>query len=183
MILGLALALVLGGWLLWPSPWADPRSVRWRSGRDTSTRPAASMATVAVAAQLMVIALRGGQPIGSALARVVSHLPRELARDLLPVTDSYEHGDDSAAAWRSAPPVWGPVAAALTVAERAGIAPAALLLSAAGTVHRHESEARESSIGRVSVRLVLPLGIVLLPAFMCTTVIPLVSVMTAGFLA
>lgn len=179
----LALSLVLGGSLLWPSPWADPRTVRWRSRTDTRRRRAASMATVAVAAHLMAIALRGGLPIGSAMSRVVDHLPRELSRDLLPVVAAYERGEDSAAAWRSTPHVWAPVAAALTVAERAGIAPAALLVSAAGTVLRRESEARESLIGSAGVRLVLPLGLALLPAFMCTTVIPLVMVMTTGFLA
>lgn len=178
-----ALSLVLVGSLLWPSPWADPRGVRWRGSTDIVRLPAASMATVAVAAQLMAIALRGGLPIGSAMSRVVDHLPRELARDLLLVTAAYERGDDSATAWRTAPQVWAPVAAALTVAERAGIAPATLLVSAADTVLRRESEARESLIGSVSVRLVLPLGIALLPAFMCTTVIPLLIVMTAGFLA
>ena len=176
-----ALSLVLTGTLVWPSPFADPRRIRWR-GSASRRRPPASMATVAVTAQLMVIVLRGGLPIDAAMHRVGEHLPRALARDLLPVTAAYERGDDSTEAWRSAPSVWAPVVAALTVAERAGIAPAALLLSAAGTVLRRESEARESVIGRVSVRLVLPLGVALLPAFMCTTVIPLVIVMTSGFL-
>lgn len=183
MTVELALVLVLAGSLLWPSPWADPRSVLWREDRDHLSQPAASTAAVAVSAQLMVIALRAGLPLGLAIAQAVVHLPRELARDLLPVVDAYERGDDSAVAWSSAPPVWGPIAAAMTVAERAGIAPAALLLGAARTILRRESVARESSIGRVSVRLVLPLGVALLPAFMCTTVIPLVIVMTTGFLA
>lgn len=182
MSLALALSLVLAGSVLWPSPWADPRSVVWREGRGRQTHSAASMAAVAVSAQLMVITVRAGLPIGTAISQVALHLPRELARDLAPVTDAYEHGDDSAQAWRSALPVWGPVAAAMTVAERAGVAPAALLLGAATTILRRESVARESSIGRVSVRLVLPLGVALLPAFMCTTVIPLVIAMTAGFL-
>lgn len=60
--------------------------------------------------------------------------------------------------------------------------PGSLLRTASSAVLRRESVLRESAIGRVSVRLVLPLGAVLLPAFMCTTVIPLVVVMTRGFL-
>jgi len=98
------------------------------------------------------------------------------------VVGGYERRDDPDLAWRAAPSVWQPVAAALTVAGRAGVAPGPLLLAAAGAILRRESSAQEAALGRVSVRLVLPLGLALLPAFMCTTVIPLVLVMTRGYL-
>ena len=67
---------------------------------------------------------------------------------------------------------------ALTVAARAGVPPGPLLATAARDLLRREGETQEAAIGRVGVRLVLPLGLVLLPAFMCTTVLPLVLVMT-----
>lgn len=183
MTTALALLAVLTGSVLWPSPWADPRTALWRGSRVRPHPTAASMTAVAVAAQLLVIALRAGLPLGPAVARVAGHVPPELARDLAPVVDAYDRGEDSLAAWSETPRVWAPVASAMTVAERAGIAPAALLLGAAATILRRESAAREASIGRVSVRLVLPLGLALLPAFMCTTVVPLVIVMTSGSLA
>ena len=174
--------------LAWPSPWADPRSPLWvearqnrRSGieRGRAGSPAAEVGT---AAQLMSIALRTGLPMELALEAVARHCSSELARDLWPVIAAYERGADSEHAWRAAPEIWRPVAAALTVSQRAGLAPSTLLLSAATAIIRRESVHRESAIGGVSVRLVLPLGAVLLPAFMATTVIPLVLVMTRGFL-
>ena len=70
------------------------------------------------------------------------------------------------------------VSTALTVAARAGVPPGPLLATAARDLLRREGETQEAAIGRVGVRLVLPLGLVLLPAFMCTTVLPLVLVMT-----
>jgi hypothetical protein len=62
------------------------------------------------------------------------------------------------------------------------VAPGSLLHAAAGAVLRRESVSRESAIAGVSVRLVLPLGLVLLPAFMCTTVLPLLLVLARGYL-
>ncbi|HHU10798.1 MAG TPA: hypothetical protein GXZ60_12420 [Intrasporangiaceae bacterium] len=139
-------------------------------------------AEVAVIAHLIAVALRAGLPIGTALEEVAAQAPSDIARDLGAVVGGYERRDDPDLAWRAAPSVWQPVAAALTVAGRAGVAPGPLLLAAAGAILRRESSAQEAALGRVSVRLVLPLGLALLPAFMCTTVIPLVLVMTRGYL-
>lgn len=177
--------VTLLGILGWPSPWADPRRPFWLE-RVTSRRgegpvPAAAH-EVATGALLLSIALRSGLPVAAALERVADRLPAELRADLLPVLSAYERGCEPAEAWRGVPDPWAPVAAALVVAERAGVAPSSLLLTASDAVRRRESVLRESEIGRVGVRLVLPLGAVLLPAFMCTTVVPLVVVMTEGFL-
>lgn len=196
VMLGAGLGLLLLAVLVWPSRWADPRKVFWRdrpraapgqwgSGarRAGSGRAAGPVAgDVATAAQLLAIALRTGLPLQEALERVVRRCPPALGTDLWPVVAAYERGADSEEAWRPVPEVWRPVAAALTIASQAGLAPGPLLLTAAQSVTRRESVLREGAIGRVSVRLVLPLGAVLLPAFMCTTVIPLVLVMARGFL-
>jgi pilus assembly protein TadC len=49
-----------------------------------------------------------------------------------------------------------------------------LLLRAADDLHLGELERLEVAAAKVAVRLVLPLGLVLLPAFVLTTVVPIV---------
>lgn len=140
-------------------------------------------ADVALSARLLVIALSTGLPVATALERAAAHSGPEIAADLYRVAGGYaRHADDPGRAWAQAPDLWQPIAAALVVAARAGVPPGPLLETAGRAVLRRESEAREVAIGRAGVRLVLPLGLVLLPAFMCTTVMPLLLVMTRGHL-
>lgn len=183
LLLALATVMALVGVALWPPAWADPRNASWWERARAVAGDPVPAAEVAVAAHLIAIALRAGLPVSTALEEVAVQSPGDIARDLSAVIGGYERRDDPALAWRAAPPVWQPVAAALTVAGRAGVAPGPLLLAAAVAILRRESSAQEAALGRVSIRLVLPLGLTLLPAFMCTTVIPLVLVMTRGYLA
>jgi pilus assembly protein TadC len=184
VLFGLGLVLACAGVMVWPSSWADPRSVRWRERARARHRPEegdSPAADVAVAALLLVIALRTGLPIGAALERVAEHCRPDIAGDLLGVVTAYERAEDPPTdAWQRLPAIWQPIAAAMAVASRAGVAPGPLLRTAADVILRRESVTQETAIGRVSVRLVLPLGLVLLPAFMGTTVLPLVLVMTRG---
>lgn len=183
ILLGAGIGLVLAATLIWPSPWADPRRVLWSERPGLADEPSPALAQdVAVAAQLMSLALRTGLPVHAALDRVMAHCSAELVRDLSPVITGYERGLEPAQAWARAPVIWQPVGAAFVAASRAGLPPSPLLLTASRSVLRHESVVRESAIGRVTVRLVLPLGTVLLPAFMFTTVIPLIVFMTRDFL-
>jgi type II secretory pathway component PulF len=182
----LGLLLAAAGVVLWPSPWADPGRALWweaRQSQAAALSPPARASDVAVAARLLVITLRAGLPLTEAVRRAADHCPTELARDLLRVVSAYDRTpDDPVRAWQSAPDIWSPIAAAMAVSQQAGVAPGSLLHAAAGAVLRRESVSRESAIAGVSVRLVLPLGLVLLPAFMCTTVLPLLLVLARGYL-
>jgi hypothetical protein len=178
----LGVLLVSAGLAVWP-----PQRAASLMGRRAGTAARAGTDTpaseVALTAQLLVVALRTGLPVPSALGRVAEHSRPEVAADLYRVLSGYARvADDPAVAWAPVPDIWRPVGAALTVAARAGVPPGPLLATAARSVLRRESEAREVAIGSAGVRLVLPLGLVLLPAFMCTTVLPLVMVMTRGSL-
>lgn len=147
--------------------------------RQRSEQADGAATDVALTVQLLVVALRTGLPIASALERVAEHSRPHVAADLHRVLRGYaRHPDDTVLAWATAPDLWRPVSTALTVAARAGVPPGPLLATAARDLLRREGETQEAAIGRVGVRLVLPLGLVLLPAFMCTTVLPLVLVMT-----
>ena len=182
LVLGLLLVAV--GAALWPGAQRRPGPSRgaWdgsRSQPDGQGHGDGVATDVALAAQILVVALRTGLPVASALERVAEHSGPHVAADLQRVLRGYaRHPDEPALAWASAPDIWRPVCTALTVAARAGVPPGPLLSTAAADLLRREAEAHEAAIGRVGVRLVLPLGLVLLPAFMCTTVLPLVLVMT-----
>lgn len=177
--LAVGLVLVVCGIALWPPAGEHMAVAAAGAGPESREQSDGAATDVALTAQLLVIALRTGLPVTSALERVAEHSGPHVAADLHRVVRAYaRHPDDPVLAWGAAPDIWRPVGAALAVAARAGVAPGELLLTAARGVLRRESEAREVAIGRAGVRLVLPLGLVLLPAFMCTTVLPLLLVMT-----
>ena len=185
-MLAAGLVLVCAGVLLWPSVEADPRTPAWQARVATRPRTAGASPSsdVAVAALLLALALRTGLPIGMALERVAQQCRPDIGDDLLRVATAYERaGDRPLEAWAGVPRIWEPIAAAMAVASGAGVAPGGLLRAAARAILRRENVAAEADIARAAVRLVLPLGLVLLPAFMGTTVLPLVLVMTGDSLA
>jgi pilus assembly protein TadC len=60
------------------------------------------------------------------------------------------------------------------MAATAGVPPADALVSAAEEVRRGERQRLEVATATLGVRIVLPLGLVFLPAFILTTVLPIV---------
>jgi hypothetical protein len=105
------------------------------------------------------------------------------ARDLRQVAAALRWGASDAEAWASVDPVWSGAGRAVAIAHRAGIAPGPLLLAAADDLRRASLEQVELAAARVGVRLVAPLGLVLLPAFCLTTVVPLVVALGSQMLA
>jgi tight adherence protein B len=70
-------------------------------------------------------------------------------------------------------PWLGRLDAALTLARDAGVGPAPLLLAAAEDERRETAAAARAAAARLGVRVVLPAGLCLLPAFILLTVVPL----------
>jgi tight adherence protein B len=66
-----------------------------------------------------------------------------------------------------------PLVEALALADATGLAPAGLVRAAAAEQRRRLSAARSVAAGRLSVLVVLPMGLCLLPAFVLLTVAPL----------
>ena len=60
------------------------------------------------------------------------------------------------------------------MAASAGVPPAEALAGAADEVRRSEQQRLEVATATLGVHLVLPLGLVFLPAFILTTVVPIV---------
>ncbi|MDN5768145.1 MAG: type II secretion system F family protein [Humibacillus sp.] len=152
--------------------------VPWRRRRGSpftvGLRTAPSAEAVASALALLALAFRSGLPTWQVLDAVADQSPEPVSRDLRQVAAALRWGADEHEAWASVDSAWAPAARAVSIAHRAGIAPAALLMKAAEDTRRADLERLELAAAQVGVRLVLPLGLVLLPAFCLTTVVPLV---------
>lgn len=152
------------------------RPWRWRRGSqfEVGQRTAPDAEAVASALALLALAFRSGLPTWQVLDAVAEQSPEHVSRDLRQVAAALRWGADEHEAWASVDPAWAPAARAVSIAHQAGIAPAALLMKAAEDTRRADLERLELAAAQVGVRLVLPLGLVLLPAFCLTTVVPLV---------
>lgn len=86
-------------------------------------------------------------------------------------------------AWDRAPSELAPVHAGLRAAWEEGVAPTGVLRTAAVELRRDEHRAALEAAGRLGVRLVLPLGLCYLPAFVLVGLVPVLVSMTAGLIA
>jgi pilus assembly protein TadC len=133
--------------------------------------PAAEVAGVI---ELLALTLRGGAGLVEAMEAVATRVGGPLGMHLRTVSAAGRWGVDDAAAWASVPSAWQPAARALRMAARAGVPPAHALIGAAEEVRRAEQQRLEVATATLGVRIVLPLGLVFLPAFILTTVVPVV---------
>jgi hypothetical protein len=137
---------------------------------------------VANAIDLLALALRGGAGLLEAVEAVGARLEDPLRSHLLTVAAAQRWGLDSVEAWASVPAAWQPAARALRMAATAGIAPADVLAQASQEIRRAEDQRLEVATARLGVRVVLPLGLLFLPAFVLTTVVPIVMALAAQVL-
>ena len=175
--------------LAWPSSYPVSRL----AGRDSSdvtgggssagsgtrvdadfSRAAVPVAEVAGVIDLLALTLRGGAGLVEAMEAVAARVGGPLGLHLQTVAAAGRWGVDDATAWASVPPAWKPAARALRMAAMAGVPPADLLVRAAEAVRRAEQQRLEVATATLGVRIVLPLGLVFLPAFVLTTVVPIV---------
>lgn len=178
-----AVLLTAAAVLTWPSASSDRRraSDRRASGdrgaaiRDRgSPRRALPVAEVAGVIDLLALTLRGGAGLVEAMEAVAIRVGGPLGLHLQTVAAARRWGVEEATAWGSIPSAWRPAARALRMAATAGVPPADVLARAAVEVRRAEQQRLEVATARLGVRIVLPLGLVFLPAFVLTTVVPIV---------
>lgn len=180
------------GHLRMPSPPADLAAATERTGRVSGPpERAATPTTDDVTSALVLLALgyRSGLPTWEVLGAVAEVLARPegpdgstVARDLRQVAAALRWGATDEEAWASVGAVWSGAGRAVAIAHRAGIPPGPLLLSSADELRKASLERVELAAARVGVQLVAPLGLVLLPAFCLTTVVPLVVALGARLL-
>jgi hypothetical protein len=142
---------------------AEPRVVR-----------PAPVAEVAGVIDLLALTLRSGAGLVEAMEAVSARVGGQLGLHLRTVAAASRWGVEDATAWASVPSAWQPAARALRMAASAGVPPADALAGAADEVRRAERQRLEVATATLGVRIVLPLGLVFLPAFILTTVVPIV---------
>lgn len=144
------------------------------TGDGGSTRKGVPVAEVAGAIDLLALTLRGGAGLVEAMEAVAARVGGPLGLHLQTVAAARRWGVEEATAWASIPSAWRPAARALRMAATAGVPPADVLGRAAEEVRRAEQQRLEVATARLGIRIVLPLGLVFLPAFALTTVVPIV---------
>ena len=138
------------------------------------SRTTVPVAEVAGVIDLLALTLRGGVGLVEAMEAVAARVGGPLGRHLQTVAAAHRWGVEDATAWASVPSAWQPAARALRMAATAGVPPADALVRAAEEVRRGEQQRLELATATLGVRIVLPLGLLFLPAFILTTVVPIV---------
>lgn len=183
--LGLSAALAV---LLWWSPRRRPWTPMTPRGREGEDDPSATTGLagprrddpdlVPEALELLSLALQGGGSLGDAAGGVAAVLPADRAEQLRVLSLALRTGADGSAAWAAAGPDWEAARRSLDLALVAGVAPGPALRAAASDLRRDTVADVEIATARLGVRLVLPLGLTFLPAFVLITVLPLVLALT-----
>jgi len=132
---------------------------------------------------LLAVALRSGCGEVEAVEAVAGVSEGRVEADLWSVAAARRWGVDAEQAWTAADPGWFVVSRLLAVAGRAGMPPSRLLVDGSRDHRAAELAALDTAGARVGVRLVAPLGLAFLPAFVLTTVVPLVLALATQVLA
>ncbi|HLS62206.1 MAG TPA: type II secretion system F family protein [Ruania sp.] len=167
------LVLVLSA--LAPLPWAlGGRPLRAGTGRGEPGRRAGADRWVdpAVLLDITRSAIVAGASVPGALGALAEALPPEQGRPLHRVVTALRLGASWTEAWQGAPAEQRDLRRALGPAWVDGVSPVPLLRQAAESIRaRRTARAREAA-ARLGVRLVLPLGLCLLPAFVLLGLVP-----------
>ncbi len=132
---------------------------------------------------LLSVALQSGCGVVEGMEQAARVALVPCARDLAVVAAALRWGVAEDLAWSAVDPVWSHTSAALRLAVASGVAPSGLLVAAADDLRNTQVATIEVAGARVGVRMVLPLGLTFLPAFVLTTVVPLVLALAGQVLA
>lgn len=151
--------------------------------RQPEIRPAPGRGDVALLADLVAAALAaGGTPVAAldVAGRAVGDREGE---EVVRVAARLRLGSDWAGAWAGTSPALEPLRRCLGLALGAGAPGADLLRSTASELRRRRQRAAQLEANRLGVRLVLPLGLCALPAFLLLGVVPVVMSLAGRVLA
>ncbi|HWS57895.1 MAG TPA: type II secretion system F family protein [Actinotalea sp.] len=134
----------------------------------------AAQVPVAVVLDLLVAACGAGASVPGALSGVGLAIGGHRGDRLREASARLVWGASWPEAWAGAPGELEPVADALRPAWEQGAPPAGGLRAAAEQVRREGQAAALEAAARLGVRLVLPLGLCHLPAFVLVGIVPVV---------
>lgn len=174
-LLGLGLAFAGRRWTAALVHRAEVESARTANAGSESEKPASPAGAVpvdtALVLELLAAQLRAGLAPLAALGTLAEALN---SRPLHTVCQRLQMGSGWGSAWSgSSAGTFGELRDALAPAYTGGAPSTALLLSLADAHRLSERRAAERAAGKLSVALVVPLGLCSLPAFICLGIVPI----------
>jgi tight adherence protein B len=167
--------------LLWWPPRGAPRRRRGRpsggvpmsaSGVRRSSGDDPGALSVPVLMELVAAGLDAGLPAPSALQAAVRAAGGATRSQLQPVVNLWCLGASVERAWRDADSRWRPLSRCLLLSQRTGASAATVLRVAARDLRSARRRRARLAANRLGVRLVVPLGLATLPAFVLWAVAP-----------
>lgn len=194
-LLGVLVAVGSAPWVSWHrvprAPWVVGASSAARSPSvGTAVAPVARpgparepdplRVDLAVLFDLVAIALVAGVPVPRALDAVGHAVGGSDGRALRSAGAALCLGASWAEAWRSCPPRLHPLREALGRVWLSGASPAGVLRAASDQLRRARKRAVGEAAARLGARLVIPLGLCHLPAFVLLGLVPVLISLGRG---
>lgn len=144
------------------------------TGQDTPTSADASSHRLStpLVMELVAAALDAGLAAPSALHAAVLAADVPTRRDLQPVVNLWRLGATVDRAWRDVDDRWAPLGRCLVLSTRTGASAASVLRATARDLRSARRRAARVAANSLGVRLVVPLGLTTLPAFLLWSVAP-----------
>lgn len=161
--LGLAAALLIG-----------PRHAEAPQLRTSSVKPIRvelNSDTVALVMELTAAGLAAGSALPTCLQLAADTLGVDSLRL---VSRRIQLGAEPGSAWEGTEPEWEPLRHTVVLVEASGVAATALLREAAVQLRDQAQAQAAERAAALGVRLVLPLGLCALPAFVAWAVVPVI---------
>ncbi len=130
--------------------------------------------------ELVAAMLDSGAGLGRTLELIAGCASPQLSRSLGPVVAALDIGTDWETAWRSSAQQCAEARElkdALAFAALTGAPSSAILYAQAARLRREQFRAAEKRAAALGVKLVIPLGLCSLPAFICLGVVPVLLAM------
>lgn len=159
----------------------------WKPGmrsRGTSRAPAASTLEIPrepapLVLEMCATLLEAGLPVRAVLEIIGTHVPGY--EQLAGVSRALELNVEWNRAWSQVSEGALELEPALRFTQLSGAPAAKLLRSAAETARKHARRAAEERGAEFGIKLVIPLGLCALPAFVCLGVVPIVISLLPNF--
>jgi len=166
--------------LLWRPPSGARRRRERPAGRAATSAPGVRRSSgghpaalsVPVLMELVAAGLDAGLPAPSALQAAVLAAGGATRSQLQPVVNLWCLGASVERAWRDADSRWQPLSRCLVLSQRTGASAATVLRAAARDLRSARRRRARVAASRLGVRLVVPLGLATLPAFVLWAVAP-----------
>ncbi|MGY2745117.1 Flp pilus assembly protein TadB [Arthrobacter sp. UYCu723] len=150
---------------------------------DEGTSGAAGLGDTAMMLELIGAMLDAGAGLGRSLELVAALAAQDFSVPLRPVVSALAIGADWDTAWRSSrnrSPQLLALRDALGFAALTGAPSSAILYAQAARIRRDRFRTAEKAAAALGVKLVVPLGLCSLPAFVCLGVVPVLLALLPG---